>query len=328
MSIAQKNAHHIIRDILTRQRIERVWFVGCGGSLTGFWPGKYFLDCEAKKLAVGYVTSNEFVHATPKALGENSVVILASQQGNTAETIEAARIARQKGAATIGLVYTPGTPLCEHSDYTIEYCWARYPETVDPTQQKAAYSLWLALEILAQTEGYDHYDEMVSAFANFESVVRGAQQQVQADAQHFAEAWKSEKVIYMMGSGPSFGAAHQESICILLEMQWINSASIHSGEYFHGPFEITEPGTPFMLLKSSGRTRPLDDRAIRFIERYQGKLQIIDVEKVGIAALHASVREYFCGLLHNCVLDVYNLALATARNHPLTTRRYMWKVEY
>ncbi|MBN0788914.1 hypothetical protein JTM05_40420, partial [Pseudomonas aeruginosa] len=92
----------------------------------------------------------------------------------------------------------------------------------------------------------------------------------------------------MMGSGPSFGAAHQESICILLEMQWINSASIHSGEYFHGPFEITETGTPFILLKSSGRTRPLDDRAIRFIERYQGKLQIIDVEKVGIDALHAS----------------------------------------
>ncbi len=58
------------------------------------------------KLAVGYVTSNEFVHATPNALGKNSV-ILASQQGNTAETVEAARIARQKGAATIGLVYTP-----------------------------------------------------------------------------------------------------------------------------------------------------------------------------------------------------------------------------
>ncbi|HIG0987117.1 TPA: SIS domain-containing protein, partial [Klebsiella pneumoniae] len=258
MSIAHQNAHTIIRDILSKQHIERVWFVGCGGSLTGFWPGKYFLDCEAKKLAVGYVTSNEFVHATPNALGKNSVVILASQQGNTAETVEAARIARQKGAATIGLVYTPGTPLCEHSDYTIEYCWARYPETVDPTQQKAAYSLWLALEVLAQTEGYAHYDEMVSAFASFESVVRGAQQQVQADARHFAEAWKSEKVIYMMGSGPSFGAAHQESICILLEMQWINSASIHSGEYFHGPFEITETGTPFILLKSSGRTRPLD----------------------------------------------------------------------
>lgn len=84
MSIAHENARRIISDILGKQNIERVWFVGCGGSLTGFWPGKYFLDCEASKLAVGYITSNEFVHATPKALGKNSVVILASQQGNTA----------------------------------------------------------------------------------------------------------------------------------------------------------------------------------------------------------------------------------------------------
>lgn len=328
MSVAHDTVNKIIADILTKQKIERVWFVGCGGSLTGFWPGKYFLDCEANHLAVGYVTSNEFVHATPEAVGKNSVVILASQQGNTAETVEAARVAQQKGAATIGLVYTPDTPLCKYSDYTINYQWARYPEKVDPAQQKAAYSLWLAVEILKQTEGYACYDAMVSAFSQFAGVVSHAQQQVKEDALRFAEQWKDEKVIYMMGSGPSYGAAHQESICILLEMQWIHSASIHSGEYFHGPFEITEPGTPFILLQSAGRTRPLDERAIRFIERYQGKLQCIDVEKLDIAALPASVKEYFCGLLHNCVLDVYNLALATARNHPLTTRRYMWKVEY
>lgn len=183
MSIAHENARRIISDILGKQNIERVWFVGCGGSLTGFWPGKYFLDCEASKLAVGYITSNEFVHATPKALGKNSVVILASQQGNTAETVAAVRVAREKGAATIGLVYQPDTPLCEYSDYIIEYQWARYPETVDPAQQKAAYSLWLALEILAQTEGYAQYDELVSAFGRFSDVVHGAQRQVQEDAQ-------------------------------------------------------------------------------------------------------------------------------------------------
>ncbi|MBJ2846157.1 SIS domain-containing protein, partial [Salmonella enterica subsp. enterica serovar Agona] len=175
------------------------------------------------KPGVGSCTITDFVHATPKALGKNSVVILASQQGNTAETVAAARVAREKGAATIGLVYQPDTPLCEYSDYIIEYQWARYPETVDPAQQKAAYSLWLALEILAQTEGYAQYDELVSAFGRFSDVVHGAQRQVQEDAQRFAAEWKDEKVVYMMGSGPSFGAAHQESICILLEMQWINS---------------------------------------------------------------------------------------------------------
>ncbi len=70
---------------------------------------------------------------------------------------------------------------------------------------------------------------------------------------------------YMRGSGPSFGAAHQESICILLEMQWINSASIHSGEDFDGPFEITEPGTQFILLQRSVRTSPPYPRSIRFV---------------------------------------------------------------
>lgn len=44
------------------------WFIN------RFLAGEIFLDCEAKKLVVGYVT-NEFVHATPNALGKNSVVI-------------------------------------------------------------------------------------------------------------------------------------------------------------------------------------------------------------------------------------------------------------
>ncbi len=42
MSVAHENARRIISDILGKQNIERVWFVGCGGSLTGFWPGNTF----------------------------------------------------------------------------------------------------------------------------------------------------------------------------------------------------------------------------------------------------------------------------------------------
>ena len=62
MSIAHQNAHTIIRDFLSKQHIERVWFAGCGGSLTGASPENYFLECEAKKLAVRDVTNNDFVY--------------------------------------------------------------------------------------------------------------------------------------------------------------------------------------------------------------------------------------------------------------------------
>ncbi len=42
-----------------------------------------------------------------------------------------------------------------------------------------------------------------------------------------------------------FGA-HQQTICIFMEMQWINSSAIHSDEFFNGPFEITEKDTKLL----------------------------------------------------------------------------------
>ena len=42
---------------------------------------------------------------------------------------------------------------------------------------------------------------------------------------------RDDSVIYTMGSGASYGAAYMESICIFMEMQWLDSSSIHTGEY-------------------------------------------------------------------------------------------------
>ena len=72
----------------------------------------------------------------------------------------------------------------------------------------------------------------------------------------------------MMGSGPHSAPRIGNPSIILLEMQWINSASIHGGEYFL-TLEITEQERRF-FIKSSGR-RPLDDRAIRFIGTLPGE---------------------------------------------------------
>ena len=144
----------------------------------------------------------------------------------------------------------------------------------------------------------------------------------------FARANAQETVIYTVGCGACWGSAYMESICILLEMQWINSACIHSGEFFHGPLEITDEDTSFLLFVGSGPCRELDERVERFMARYARKVYKLDAEVLGIGAIDVSVREYFCPLLLSAIVDVYNQALAEARNHPLSTRRYMWKVEY
>ena len=119
-----------------------------------------------------------------------------------------------------------------------------------------------------------------------------------------------------------------ESICILMEMQWIDSACIHGGEYFHGPFEVTDANTAFILQVAEGKTRPLDERVLEFLRRYAKRYEALDAKELGLSTIDASVVDYFNHSLFNNVYAIYNRHLSEARRHPLSTRRYMWKVKY
>ncbi len=319
-----EKAREIVSSILKEREISNLYFVGCGGSLVGFYPAKYFLGCEAKKLRVGYCNSNEFVYATPTEIGEHSVVILASQRGDTPETVEACKLANEKGAVTIGLTFKVPSPLSEAAQHVVLY---EFGDDSIVGNQKSSYALKLAVEFLQQTEGYDDYEKMVNGLEKLHEVVAYAKAAIIPYAIKYAWEFKDDAVIYTMGSGASWGSAHQESICIFMEMQWINSSAIHSGDYFHGPFEITEKNTAFLMMKSTGRTRYLDDRAIAFLKQFNERTMIIDPLDYGMDQL-GSVSEYLDPLFHSNVIRVYNSLLADARNHPLSVRRYMWKFQY
>ncbi len=83
--------------------------------------------------------------------------------------------------------------------------------------------------------------------------------------------YQDEKLFYILSSGASYGHAYGFAICSLMEMQWLHAAPIHSGEYFHGPFEVTNKETPFILLMNEGRTRAMDERALAFLTKYAEK---------------------------------------------------------
>lgn len=314
----------IVSDILAKQEINTVYYVGCGGSLSGFFPSKYFLTSEAKKLRVGYINANEFVHAVPKEVGKDTIVILASQRGNTPETVKAATLANEIGAITIGLTFQVPSPLSETAQYVIHYEFG--PESI-VENQKVSYGFKLALEILNQVEGYNKYDEMVSGLTKLNEIVVRAKKEIVPKAIKYAWEFLDDSVIYTMGSGACWGPAHQEAICIFMEMQWINSSVIHSGEFFHGPFEITDKNTAFLMMKSCGRTRALDDRALDFINKFNNRIFVMDASEYGICKL-GEIAEYLEPMFYNNVVAVFNNLLADARKHPLSTRRYMWKFPY
>ena len=73
----------------------------------------------------------------------------------------------------------------------------------------------------------------------------------------------------------------------------------------------------------------MDARAMTFLQRFDTKLTVVDAKDFGLSSLiRSSVVEYFNPILLCGVLRMYAEQLSLERNHPLTMRRYMWKLEY
>lgn len=317
----------IVKNVVKHNdgKISNVYFTACGGSLVDMYPAYYFLKSEAENLSTGWYTANEFVHVTPKKIGAQSIVFVCSHSGNTPESVKAAKVAQEKGAITIGLTFNPKADLLKYSDEKIIYEWGNENEVV---KNPMAIVLDITSQILGQLEGYDKLAEFADGFNKIDTIVTNALDQVQDRTNKFADKYQHEPMFYILGSGASFGHTYGFAICSLMEMQWLDAAPIHSGEYFHGPFEVTDKDKPYIVMESIGRTRPLDERAIKFLKKYAEKIEIVDAKELGLDLIDSNVAEYFNPILFYSVLCEYRAKLADIRNHSLEVRRYMGKVEY
>lgn len=319
-------AKEIIKEIVGKHEVKHVVFVGCGASKADLYPAKYFLDQNAKQLRISHYTANEFNYATPTSIDETTVVISASLGGATPETVEANAIAKDKGATVISLTRIIDAPLTKDADYVIYHGFA---ENYATKLEKTGYCLLLAVELLNQVEGYEHYDKMMDGFAKIYDLVQESAESARKAAKQFAQRFKDEKVIYIMSSGATHEVAYSSSVCLMMEMQWINSGTFHAGEFFHGPFEIVDKDVPFILLMNDGKTRAIDSRALAFLDRFDAKTEVVDALDYGLSAfIEKEVLDYFNPFVITAVFRVYAEELSYAREHPLTKRRYMWKLSY
>ena len=134
--------------------------------------------------------------------------------------------------------------------------------------------------------------------------------------------------IYTIGSGINYGEVYSTAMCWFMEMQWINSGCIHSGEYFHGPFEVTDYDVPFMLVKSIGHTRHLDERVENFAKKFTEDLLVLDQKDLDLSTVADEAKPYVAAILTGVVIRHFVEAIAFERGHSLDVRRYMWQMQY
>lgn len=314
-----------LADVAKRGKPDNIYFVGCGGSFAQMNVPKYAFDRESKTIAIDSFSSAEFIARNSPRVGKTTVVILCSKSGDTPETAAAAKYASDRGAYTIGLTVEENSPLAKAVHTRVDY--DAVPDAGTP-DAAAAVLLRIGFGILAQHDANTKLGGLLDGLKQMPKVVEAIQQQHRQKALDWGQARKREPVIYTMASGANYGVAYLWAICILQEMQWINSQAIHSGEYFHGPFEITDFDVPFMVLKGVGDTRKIDQRALDFANKFSDKILEIDASEFAFDGIDEGVREYLTPLVFLPLLRIYANALADARGHPLTVRRYMWKMDY
>lgn len=312
-----------IEQVLSQhKKIESVYWVGCGGSLIDLYPAHCLIERESQRLSSSWITSKEFGLAVPKRLGEHSLTVVCSHSGNTRESVLAAQLAFERGSAVVALTDTPASKI-DQPDYTVEvYPWY---EGVPTALVPLGLCLGLAAELVRRQEGeIPAHAALLDGIREIDAIIAGAKAAVnQGQTEEFARLCQKHPFFYILGSGASFCQTYGFAICSLMEMQRQHCAYIHSGEFFHGPFEVAEEGVFYFLQMGSGACREMDARALQFLQAHTSQLLVLDTLALGMERIDPQVRDYLDPVLLYAMNVEFRAARGRLFNHPVETRRYM-----
>ena len=244
----------------------------------------------------------------------------------TAETVHAVERARQFGAVTIAMTGSPETGMAKAGEYVVVY--SNGDEQIY-SQSNQSMALRLGFEILHQFEGYPLYHEAMAAFDQIDAIVAESKRSMLPAAQSFAVEYQNDPLFQVLGAGPLYGTAYSMANCHFMEMYWRNAIMIHSGEYFHGPFEMTSETQPMILLMATGRSRFLDERVLKFLKTYAKRFIVIDAKDTGIEEhIDPRIAEFFNSVVMIPLERFFVEQMSKLCKHSMDDRHYMWKVEY
>lgn len=322
-AVALRGEIENIVESISKKGYKNVFLIGSGGSVAIMYPFEYLLKAHST-IPVFAEIAAEFVLYDHKHFGPESLVILSSLSGTTQETVAAAKYCKEKGATTIGLVGELGTPLANLSDY----CLVNYSE--NNTASDSIYlQLYLLIFKLMQANGdFPDYIQFANELETMPNVLLDVKKQTESHAEQFAKLYKDETYHILVGSGSVWGETYSYAMCVLEEMQWIRTKSIHAAEFFHGTLELVERDTSIILMTGEDESRPLMDRVERFATKYTDKVSIFDTKQYELKGISEEYRKFLSPMIIASLFERVSTYLEKERNHSLETRRYYRTVEY
>lgn len=308
---------------LAGREFRRLWFVGPGApnklmSVVMYWAQRHIVDLDLR-----LAFPAELVHQAPPAVGPDTLVILASHSGTTKETVAAARFLREAGCVTVGVTQRADSPLAQAVDHPVLYGAGN--EGYGPS-----YMLVQALVsgFMDARGDWDLHERVMTSLAAMPVAMADATEACMDRAAAEAARYRDRSVLYIVGAGPGFSAAYVIGACMLMEMQWLHCQPIVAAEYFHGPFEVVDADTLVICVVGEDPSRPEAERAVRFSQEYSEHVLVYDSRDLAMSGVDPDVRPIVAPIVLQAAIEPFVKHLGDLRGHPLSTRRYMGKVEY
>lgn len=223
---------------------EQIYFVACGSAWHVGMEVQYVME-EFTDIPVRCELASEFRYRKMK-LNPNGLVIVVSQSGETADSLAALRLAKEKSLKTLAIVNVVGSSIAREADYVM-YTLAGPEISVATTK---AYScqlicgFLLSLEFgrvrqsLVEPKKYQFYlDELLSIPEKVSQILEDKER-----IQWFAAKFANARDIFFIGRGIDYAICLEGSLK-MKEISYIHSEAYAAGELKHGTISLIEDGT-------------------------------------------------------------------------------------
>jgi glucosamine--fructose-6-phosphate aminotransferase (isomerizing) len=230
------------------QGIRQIHIVACGTAYHAGMVGKTVIE-QLVRIPVETDVASEYRYRNP-LISKDTLVIVVSQSGETADTLAALREAKRCGARVIAITNVVGSSVAREAD---DVLLTRAGPEIAVASTKAYTSQLIAFYLLglylAQIKGTQSTEFIKETLAALKRLPEQAERMLkQAEAmKRYAEQFAKHQSLFFIGRGLDYAVALEGSLK-LKEISYIHSEAYAAGELKHGTLALIEEGIPVIAL--------------------------------------------------------------------------------
>ncbi len=234
------------------KKIDQICIVACGSAYHVGVAAQYVIE-DLAQIPVRTELASEFRYRKP-LLSKNELVIVVSQSGETADSLAALRLAKDKGIKTLGIVNVVGSSIAREADnvfYTLAGPEIAVATTkAYSTQLIAAYCLAMQFAKVRGTIDDAKYAALLEELAQLPDKIQKIIEDKER-IQWFAAKQLNAKDIFFIGRGLDYAVSLEGSLK-MKEISYIHSEAYAAGELKHGTISLIEDGTLVIGVLTQG----------------------------------------------------------------------------